>query len=217
MISHSCLAKIPTIYAAAGSPAAGKTTFVAYALKQKILPGSAFVHDCDWVMTQLEGYQADLQLFGAEAAFKKWELPARALAEVELQKAITEGRDVIYDRSCALASSYSFLKKVIQNNGYQLVMHVVYLDKDKTFSRAKERESKTGRHIPESMILERLEMISALWLHYLSISQEAFLYVNRADGFVLISKYQGKKLSIENPEIYEEFLSYGKMKEINLG
>jgi len=97
------------------------------------------------------------------------------------------------------------------------VMHVVYLDKDKTFSRAKERESKTGRHIPESMILERLEMISALWLHYLSISQEAFLYVNRADGFVLISKYQGKKLSIENPEIYEEFLSYGKMKEINLG
>ncbi len=76
----------PVIYAIAGSPASGKTTFVQE--KSIFFPEDVFYHDCDSVMVALEGYQADVQLLGSAKAFQKWELPAREKAEDMLKEAV---------------------------------------------------------------------------------------------------------------------------------
>src|SRR4051794_8709303 len=109
----------PTIYAVAGPPASGKTTFVANGLDKGIFPKKALWHDCDAVMVQMPEYQEDRKLLGSVKAFQKWELPARELAERALFEAVLQGRDIIYDRSCALIESYEFLKALVNERNYR--------------------------------------------------------------------------------------------------
>ena len=134
--------------------------------------------------------------------------PAREKAEAELFCAVEEKRDIVYDRSCALLSSYTFLKDLVQNRGYKLVMHALYTTIDQALIRAKHRENQTGRHAPAAIIQERLEMLSALWPHYLTFADKAYLYNNTE----IIASYDGNKLEIGNPALYEHFLSLGSSR-----
>ena len=205
----------PTIYAVAGSPGAGKTTFIVRALEKGLLPRDASIHDCDAVMCSLDDYKSDRNSMGPIPAFIKWELPAREIAEADLGKTIEAGNDVIYDRSCGLLSSYLFLKHLIEKKSYRLVMHVLYIHVSEALARTRAREELTGRHIPEETLRERLRMLSGLWPSYLALSQEAYLYESCDNEFRPVAKYgKGGGLQIKNPQVYEEFLSANRLLSV---
>ncbi|GEM_PF-1176693 len=183
-----------TIFAIAGSPASGKTSFIQEKNKENFFPEGVFIHDCDAVMTSMEGYQSDLQSLGSVIAFKNWELPAREKAEALLMEAVKEGRDIIYDRSCALHSSYTFLKDIVENHGYTLIMHVLYVTKENAFFRAEEREKNTGRHIPRDVLFERMIGIKNLWPCYLKIAKLCYLYNSNERSLNLIARGKDSEL-----------------------
>lgn len=197
----------PTIFAIAGSPASGKTSFIQEKDKEDFFPKDIFVHDCDAVMTSLDGYQSDLRSLGSIIAFQNWELPAREIAENLLMEAVKNNKNIVYDRSCALPSSYMFLKDLVENHGYTLIMHVLYVTKEKAFSRAKEREKKTGRYIPEEVLIERMIGIKDLWPSYVELAQLCYLYDSNEPSFKIIAKGKNSELTILCPESYAAFMS----------
>lgn len=196
----------PIIYAIAGAPASGKTTFIQEKIKQKFFAKDIFIHDCDAVMTSLEGYQSDLKLLGPAQAFANWELPARQIAESELMRAVEAKKTIIYDRSCALPTSYTFLKDLVENQGYTLIMHVLYVTQKEAIDRAIEREQKTRRHIPEELLVARMSGIKTLWPDYLKLAKNCYLYDSNDKSYKLIASQENAQLVILEPESYENFL-----------
>ncbi|MGZ3634124.1 MAG: zeta toxin family protein [Parachlamydiaceae bacterium] len=198
----------PTIFAVAGSPAAGKTSFIQAKMKEKgFFPKDVFIHDCDAVMDSLEGYQSDLHTLGPTKAFQNWELPAREKAESLLMEAVREQKDIIYDRSCALPSSYDFLKDLVENHGYTLIMHVLYVTEKNALFRAAEREKETGRHIPENVLLERMLGIATLWPSYLKLAKLCYLYDSNDRSLNLIAMAEDSKLTILDEKGYSAFMN----------
>jgi predicted ABC-type ATPase len=197
----------PTIFAIAGSPASGKTSFIQEKNKEIFFPKDVFIHDCDAVMTSLAGYQSDLQSLGPVIAFQNWELPAREIAENLLMEAVKEKKNIVYDRSCALPSSYMFLKDLVENHGYTLIMHVLYVTKENAFFRAEEREKKTGRHIPKDVLLERMIGIRDLWSSYLKLAQLCYLYDSNEPSLNIIAEGKDSELTILHAEGYSAFIS----------
>lgn len=196
----------PIIYAIAGSPASGKTTFVQKKIQENYFPEDIFVHDCDAVMVALEGYQSDVQLLGSAKAFQKWELPAREMAEAMLLQAVKERKNIIYDRSCALPSSYTFLKDLVDNQGYTLIMHVLYVKEEVAFSRAEEREKTTSRHTPKEILSERMTWIRALWPSYLNLAKLAYLHDSNDTLYKVIATGKDSELIILDEKGYAAFM-----------
>jgi predicted ABC-type ATPase len=196
----------PTIFAIAGSPASGKTSFIQKKNEERFFPQDVFIHDCDAVMVSLEGYQSDVELLGSVQAFQNWELPAREKAEALLMEAVKERRDILYDRSCALPSSYTFLKDLVDNHGYTLVMHVLYVTEKEACLRAEKREQETGRHIPKDVLLERMVGIKNLWPSYLELAKTCYLYDSHNPSLRLIAQGTDADLVIFDPELYASFL-----------
>ena len=196
----------PIIFAVAGIPASGKSSFIQEKMKENFFPEEVFIHDCDAVMDSLKGYQSDLQSLGSAIAFQNWELPARALAESMLMEAIHARQNIIYDRSCALPSSYLFLKEVVELHRYTLVMHVLDVSKEEAHSRAKEREKETGRQVPEEFFLERKKGLKALWPAYLKLAKQCCVYDSNTRPLQLIASGCGPKLTILDKKKYALFL-----------
>jgi len=196
----------PTIYAIAGAPAAGKTSFIAQAMHAGKLPNTAFIHDCDAVMQLLPGYQAQLKLEGAAKAFATWELPARILAEEQLQFQIDAKADIIYDRTCALSSSYNFIKDLVIHQQYRLIFYMLHVEPEQALIRTLAREAATGRHMPESIMLERLQMINSLWPEYLQLATSAHLLDSNQHPVKLIADFSGDKLQIYDHQLYSSFI-----------
>ena len=197
------------VYAIAGAPASGKTSFAVSARNNGLLPADAFVHDCDAVMESMPGYQQQLLNEGSIAAFNSWELPARELAEQQLKQQVAAKNSIIYDRSCALTSSYEFLKDLVQNKHYKLIMHLLYIDVNEACIRAKQRETIIGRYTSEIMVSERLTMLSSLWPEYLKIATEATILDNTDVTPRLVATYKQKNLHVHDPEMYSKFINIG--------
>jgi predicted ABC-type ATPase len=199
-----------SIYAVAGAPASGKTSFVQRGLKEGLFPAEAFLHDCDAVMSEFEGYQADLKKFGPADAFKNWELAAREAAQNQLERAVEGKNDIIYDRSCALLSCYHFLENAVKKQGYKLILHGLHINLDQALARAAERERQTRRHIPLELIQERLKMFSVLWPSYLALSEKAYLYDTNGNNPCLIARFICNKLEINDNISYQNFIAQGE-------
>lgn len=197
----------PFLYAIAGIPTAGKTTFRNTAIAKGVLPAHAFVHDCDAVMASLPGYQQQLAQEGPAAAFNKWELTARELAEQQLQTPIELKRDIIYDRSCALPESYVLIKNLVEQHDYQLIMHLLVINVAEAKKRAIAREKQFGRHSPQAMLAERYQLLKDLWPEYLKLASEAFILDNNSFQQRVIAVYKNKQLSINDKHAYDNFFS----------
>lgn len=201
------LQEYPIIFAIAGSPASGKTSFIQEKNKENFFPKNVFIHDCDAVMTSLEGYQSDLQSLGPVIAFQNWELPAREIAENLLMEAVKEKRNIVYDRSCALPSSYMFLKDLVDSHRYTLIMHALYVTKENAFFRAEEREKKNGRHISKPVLLERMLGIRDLWPSYLKLARLCYLYDSNEPSLNVIAEGKNAELTIFDAESYSAFMN----------
>jgi predicted ABC-type ATPase len=147
------------IFVVAGGPAAGKTTYIQKQLHAGIFPANAFIHDCDSVMESLQEYQDDLQQWGPVAAFTTWEIPARQLAEEALFAAAERKQNIIYDRSCALMSSFEFIETLVRQKSYQLFFYYLEVDIEVAIKRAQAREKATGRHTPTHVIADRINAV----------------------------------------------------------
>ncbi len=165
----------PRIFAVAGIPGAGKTTFIQKQILAGVFPQDAFIHDCDAVMLNLAGYQEDLQRNGPEFAFSKWELPARRLAEEALVQAVEHRQDIIYDRSCALTSCLTFIESLVKESGYELFFYFLEIDVQRAVQRTQAREQETGRHIPLSIIEDRAKTLEQLLPVYRALAAESFV------------------------------------------
>lgn len=200
----------PKIYAIAGGPGAGKTTFVQKARQNGKLPPGIFVHDCDAVMNEMPEYREYLTQHGPVEAFKNFELTARRIAEEELGQQIAHKADVIYDRSCALQESYDFLTKLVQEDGYNLILYVLYVEPNIAIERAKSREQETQRHTPEKVIIDRTQMISSRWTDYLRIAHEVYLIDSSTTEYQVLAQYKDSQLTVFNQDHYDHFIKTGK-------
>jgi predicted kinase len=207
MALYSTLHADPTIFAIAGPPAAGKSTFIQEKIRENFFPEDIFIHDCDAVMNSLEGYQLDLKTVGSALAFQKWELPAREIAESMLTEAVQARKNIIYDRSCALPASYIFLQDIVEKYDYTLVMHILHVSKQEALSRAEKREKTTGRHIPKNVILERMAGIKELWPSYAKLAKFSYLYDSNNKSYHLIAMTKNYEITIHNKKSYEAYLN----------
>jgi predicted ABC-type ATPase len=162
----------PLIFVVAGGPAAGKTTYIQKQLHAGVFPANAFIHDCDAVMESLPEYQDDLQRLGPVLAFTNWELPARELAEAALFAAVERKQNIIYDRSCALMSSFEFIKSLVNQKAYQLFFYYLEVDTEVAIKRAYTREKTTGRHIPTHVIEDRINAVQQFLPDYQALATQ---------------------------------------------
>lgn len=164
----------PHIFAIAGAPCSGKSTYINKLFQENVVPPTAFLHDCDTVMETLPGYQEDVKQLGSAIAFSKWELPARHLAELALFQAVEQKQDIIYDRSCALTSSYKFIHHLVKEQDYLLIFYHLEIDLRTALQRAKMREKHIGRHIPPIDIEARMNQLQKLLPLYQVLAHQYF-------------------------------------------
>ncbi len=199
----------PTFYAMAGCPGAGKSTLRKRLLDEHKIPRHSYIHDPDHIMLSLSGYLEDVARFtdtkGLEEIFKKWEMPARTIADELVEKALQLNADIIYDRSCALPESLSFLEKIRKKN-YNIVMHSITITLGNACQRIMSRAEE--RHVAQSTIKERMEKLNTFWESYSDICNELYLYDNNSAQFPfeLIMHKKGGVIDIFNPQKFNGFL-----------
>ncbi|MCB9987725.1 MAG: zeta toxin family protein [Rhodospirillales bacterium] len=163
----------PVVYAMAGVPGAGKSTFVMQAMKDGRFPQNAFILNPDRVMQALPEYQIDLTEKSREEAFERWEMPARDLAYQMFEMAVDEGDDIIKDMGCSREENLIMLQN-LKDKGYRLEMHYVHCTPEEAVRRANAR----GRYTPEAMIYDRAQALTRLLPHYQELADDFYAYDN---------------------------------------
>lgn len=171
---------VPRLVGIGGGPCAGKNFLYAHMKSIGQLPTAAVLHDPDLVMQAIPQYQEDATQ-DPSAAFKKWELPARRLANEILLAALYRRLDIIYIRSFALADSLQFVH-VAKMFGYQFDAHMIMCNIDVALARARMRENETKRHIPPEVLMQRHEAVLQLLADISDSADNYFLYKNNKDG-----------------------------------
>lgn len=176
LAAHGKKHRPPQLIAFAGGPGAGKS-FLYEAMKSKgQLPPDSVIHDPDLVMQAIPQYLEEARREPVDA-FKKWELPARQLANNILMSALLAGYNIIYMRTFALADSLNFVHaaKIL---GYQVTLHVLTCDLEVALARAKARERQTRRHIPPAVLAQRHQAVLNLIPELIKIADHYFIYEN---------------------------------------
>ena len=164
----------PTVYAMAGIPASGKSTFVATAQARGEFPVSAFVLNPDLVMTALPEYQKIAREEGLVAAFDMYEMPARELAYELFAEAVEQQVDIIKDMASARQENYEMLQG-LKRKGYRLYMFYIAVELDEAIRRSAARP---GRHTPVELIRERSHSLKLLLPEYRGLVDEFHAFDN---------------------------------------
>ena len=159
-----------TVYAMAGIPGAGKSTFVRQSKAMGHFPRHAFVLNPDEVMEALPEYKQTYDDQGAEVAFQHWELPTRDLSYEMLEVAIQSHLPIIIDMGAARPEHYNLLCRLKEEEGYLIEMHWL----DISVATALERIKARSRFTPESMLLERKEALAHLIPQYKTLVNDFF-------------------------------------------
>lgn len=129
----------PVIYATCGIPGAGKTTFVNAQMAAGVFPSDAYILNPDRVMQALPEYIDDKNSIGAQAAYEKWEMPARELAYAMAEQAIEMRADIIKDMGCVRVENHDMLLRLKQC-GYVVNMYYIDCDIDTAITRVHGRD-----------------------------------------------------------------------------
>jgi predicted ABC-type ATPase len=170
----------PQLIGIGGGPGAGKSFLYDLMKAEGTLVLDAVIHDPDVVMQSIPQYRDEASI-NPVAAFKKWELPARQLANEILLKALLARYNIIYMRTFALPDSLHFVRAA-KTCGYQFDAHMVTCDLEIALKRAKEREKITKRHIPLETIAYRHESVLRLIPDIMNIADSYFIYENNHHG-----------------------------------
>lgn len=191
MVSHTK----PTVYAMAGIPASGKSTFVERSQQNGDFPQDTFILNPDLVMHCLDDYHLCCLEEGAEKAFLKYDLPSRMLAYDFFDEAINRRMDIIKDMGNARFENIEKIKR-LKEEGYCVKVFFVYASIDAALGRLKLRD----RHTPKEMVVERAASLKELVydLYKLSDSFYAFDNNNLKECFKPITKEKLFALLAEN-------------------
>lgn len=184
----------PQLIGIGGGPCAGKSFLYEQMKAAGKLAADAVIHDPDLVMQSIPEYREDAKR-NPVAAFGKWELTARQLANEVLLEALLAKYHIIYLRTFALSDSLQFVHAA-KECGYRFDAHIVTCDLDVALARAKEREKETKRHIPPETLIQRHEAVLKLIPVITQIADSYFIYENSRDGALPVLKQS----SIINPE-----------------
>lgn len=163
----------PTIYAMAGIPAAGKSTFVANRQATGVFPTQAYILNPDLIMHALPEYKQSCSAAGNKVAFKRWELPCRTVAYDFFNQAKSRNLDIIKDMGNARLENIEKIK-ALKESGYQVKVFFVYLEPNIAIERVKFRD----RHTADEMIFERAASLKELLPELIKIADEFHAYDN---------------------------------------
>jgi len=175
MLLDACVAGTgtPTVYAMAGIPGAGKTTFMRDALARRYFPQGAFILNPDLVMECIPAYHADHASMGPEDAFLKWEMPARTLAYELVAQAGAKGVPIIKDMGLVRAENWRILMD-LRAKGYKIIIHHIICDVNEAVRRCATRE----RHFPAQRIYERARELDVLMAEFAGIADKVYRFNN---------------------------------------
>lgn len=199
----------PRLFAAAGNVGAGKTSLLRFLSANGQLPGAHAVrHDPDSVMSELKGFREDT-LKSPVLAFKRWELPARELADEIVSIGIQRRCDIVYDRTCAFPETLALMRQLRFQKGYFVSMFFVWAPLEQCLQRAERRAQNSRRFVPPAIIQQRADSLRELLHSYLDVVNELHVYQNNdgQDPQLVGTLRNGRVREVPSEEAFAQFLS----------
>lgn len=163
----------PQIFHTLGFSGSGKSTLLEYCHENtEIFPEGAFFLGFDRVMESCQSYQDEFEKLGAEEAFLRWEIPARALGYELLEEALKRRLHIVFEHSGARQDHVELLRHVKNDLGYHLTIMETQVDPQKALERNKEK----ARFQPVEYVLERKKTIDQLRPLYHMLADEWYSF-----------------------------------------
>lgn len=160
-----------------GVPGSGKTTLVSDLHKNLNKRRPYTLAGFDEYMERIPEYHGEEN---RARAFTKFEAPARAVGFEVFRDLIDRKVDVLFEHSTTFPAVRD-LMYFIKESGYVLILIRVVADIDVVKERVKARESVTSRHVPESLIEERVDIADNRWEELATIADMKTAVVNNGD------------------------------------
>jgi predicted ABC-type ATPase len=96
------------------------------------------------------------------------------------RRLIQQKSDVVFERSLA-STDYRDLMYDIKRAGYTMIMVRVDVDFPVALERARGRAAVTGRHVPESVIAERIAIVQERWAEMKNLADVIIEIENNGD------------------------------------
>lgn len=151
----------------AGIPGSGKSTYAKRLLGQSGRSPIALVNFDD-IMERIPAYQAE-RVHDPAAAFKRWEIPARAIGYFMLLALIEGKRNILFDNGAAVPAHVELLRRCKEERGYRIEMHYLKCSFAEAWRRIQLREAETGRHTPQAYLEDRQKILWELLPKYQKI------------------------------------------------
>jgi predicted kinase len=177
----------PRLYAMAGIPGAGKSTFVAKARAEGLFPRAAFILNPDIVMEEIAEYRRDYEALGAAPAFARWEMPARELAYALAREAAAQRFPIIKDMGMARAENWRMLSDFKTRHGYAVELHAIRCPLDLALAGCASR----ARYFPEAQVRAREAALERLLAEYAHVPERIFRYERTGQGFRQVDEARG--------------------------
>lgn len=163
----------PQIFHTLGFSGSGKSTLLEYCHENKnVFPEGVFFLGFDRVMESCQAYQDDFEKLGAEEAFLRWEIPARALGYELLEEALKRRLHIVFEHSGARQDHVELLRHIKNDLGYRLTIMETQVDPERALQRNKDKV----RFQPIEYVLERKKTIDQLRPLYHMLADEWFSY-----------------------------------------
>jgi predicted ABC-type ATPase len=196
-----------------GGPAAGKGTMVD---KNPEIPkagdGRAVVADVDAMRTQLPEYQQGIKAGLAGDYVANSVHPEASYLNKRLTSAAMERRtDLVIDGTGD--SGVASVGKKIENAraaGYKVKGHYVTTDVDTAIARAKGREAKTGRGVPEQYLRDTHRNVSQIFPEIAGKFDSVSLYDTTNGAVKIATATLGGTVQVLDGALYDSFLAKGK-------
>ncbi len=171
----------PILLQISGIPGAGKSTYC----KTHLMPDFLYI-SFDNIMLELSEYKNEIISNSIESAYKKYEMPARAIGYELLNQALKLKLNIMLEHS-GTNKAHLELFKNIKNKGYQTAVNFIVCDVNVALRRSKDREIEQKRHVPEKIILERAKFFNAFIEEYSKITSNVKIY-DGSNNFNLLKK-----------------------------
>jgi predicted ABC-type ATPase len=160
-----------------GIPAAGKSELVRLLAEALAFRKPHALAATDEYLAQIPAFKT---MMDREQAFRQYDPVATAFGLEVHHRLIKQKSDVVFERSLA-STNYRDLMYDIKRAGYIMIMIKVDVDFNIALQRARAREVVTGRHVPESVIAERVSIVQDRWVEMKKLANVMIELQNNGD------------------------------------
>jgi predicted ABC-type ATPase len=149
-----------------GIPGAGKTELIRILQEELAFRKPHTLAATDEYMEALPGFH---EMKDRDEAFRTFDPVASALGLEVHKRLIAQKSDVLFERSLA-HPAYRDVMYMVKKSGYTLVVVLVRVSTQVAKQRTLKRAQETNRHIPESVIDERVLLVEERWMEMKKIA-----------------------------------------------